>query len=1145
MPNPRVKQAIRALALLVVLCSLQKWSLAGPAVLESARQIPVIADVDVVVAGDSSAAVLAAVEAARAGARVFLATSRPYLGQDLCGTYRLWLKPGEEIPPLFTPEDFRPAPNTCPFTCQASLPADAQHPDSTEKPRLTDGRYNSARADSVQYNGDVSLVADLGTEQAVETAVLRVYQRNGDFEVASVQAFTSPDGKTWKEWPPVPNPQLGKGSFEEEALPLTVHLATPTRYVRLDVHKTSQAGRVLLGELTLSGAEGKTSAPPTPMRVKRVFDQALLDAGVQFLFGSYATELLTDAAGHPSGIVIVNTTGRQAIRAKVVVDATPRAWLTRLARARFRYATSRDLLCERVVVGGEIHKGDAAIRSGQMLPSPVLAPGGKAVQAVQYALRLSLPDDSFASYAEAEQRARDLTWDAGQLDASEILFFVPPDSMVGVQTQKGPWPGWNQVPLDAFRPAGTQHLYVLNGCADVAREAAPQMLRPTEWMRLGGRLGTEAARDAATRPAPQEAWLPGNATKPIAQGEVRENLTPLRSDPDSKTILSEERPLPVLGQYDVVVVGGGTGGAPAAIAAARSGAHTLVVEYLNGLGGVGTLGLISRYCYGNRVGFTAEVDDGVVRLTGTGAGVKKEDWNVECKMEWFRSEIRKAGGEIWFGALACGAFVRDNKVTGVVVATPQGRGVVLAKAVVDASGSALVAAAAGAPCVYNDGTDIAVQGTGLPPRPLGGRYQNTDYTFVDDSDVLNIWQSFVAGRVKFEKEYDMGQLVDTRERRQIQGEFCISPLDIYVGRTYPDTIVVSRSNFDTHGFTIHPLFMIRPPDHESMDADVPYRSLLPRGIDGVLVTGLGISAHRDSMPVLRMQPDIQNQGYAAGLAAAMAARQNKGVKAIDVKALQQQLVKKGNLPERVLTDTDPYPLPAEKIAEAVATLPDHYKGIERVLMQPDAALPALREAFRKATARDTQSLYAHLLGLLGDPTPAEFLRKAVTESTWDKGWNFKGMGQFGASLSPLDCTLIGLGRTKDNQALKPILDKVAQLGPEHEFSHFRAVALALEGLGAPVAAAQPLADLLRKPGIRGHAHATIGAALQNQPADPEDTTTRNLSLRELELARVLYRCGDSDGLAEKILQEYAHDLRGHYARYARAVLQSRKSGEGK
>jgi succinate dehydrogenase/fumarate reductase flavoprotein subunit len=60
----------------------------------------------------------------------------------------------------------------------------------------------------------------------------------------------------------------------------------------------------------------------------------------------------------------------------------------------------------------------------------------------------------------------------------------------------------------------------------------------------------------------------------------------------------------VLGEYDVVVVGGGTGGAPAAIGAGRQGAKTLLLEYLHGLGGVGTIGYISSYYHGNKVGFT-------------------------------------------------------------------------------------------------------------------------------------------------------------------------------------------------------------------------------------------------------------------------------------------------------------------------------------------------------------------------------------------------------------------------------------------------------------------------------------------------------------------------------------------------------------
>ena len=63
---------------------------------ESARDIPLTYDVDVVVVGGSSAGVAAAVEAAESGAKVFLAAPRPYLGEDLCATYRLWLEEGEE-----------------------------------------------------------------------------------------------------------------------------------------------------------------------------------------------------------------------------------------------------------------------------------------------------------------------------------------------------------------------------------------------------------------------------------------------------------------------------------------------------------------------------------------------------------------------------------------------------------------------------------------------------------------------------------------------------------------------------------------------------------------------------------------------------------------------------------------------------------------------------------------------------------------------------------------------------------------------------------------------------------------------------------------------------------------------------------------
>ena len=47
-------------------------------------------------------------------------------------------------------------------------------------------------------------------------------------------------------------------------------------------------------------------------------------------------------------------------------------------------------------------------------------------------------------------------------------------------------------------------------------------------------------------------------------------------------------------------------------------------------------------------------------------------------------------------------------------------------------------------------------------------------------------------------------------------------------------------------------------------------------------------------------------------------------------------------------------------------------------------------------------IYAHILGMLGDPTGAKTLADVVKSRDWDKGWNYTGMGQFGMSMSELD-----------------------------------------------------------------------------------------------------------------------------------------------
>jgi hypothetical protein len=75
--------------------------------------------------------------------------------------------------------------------------------------------------------------------------------------------------------------------------------------------------------------------------------------------------------------------------------------------------------------------------------------------------------------------------------------------------------------------------------------------------------------------------------------------------------------------------------------------------------------------------------------------------------------------------------------------------------------------------------------------------------------------------------------------------------------------------------------------------------------------------------------------------------------------------------------------------------------------------------------------------------------------------------------------------------------------------------------------------------MMGHADTDIKWMAKNVPSSSTETETRNVSLRELVLARALYKCGDYEGLGAKILGEYKQDYRGYYSRHAAAILSGR------
>lgn len=887
--------------------------------------------------------------------------------------------------------------------------------------------------------------------------------------------------------------------------------------------------------------------PPTPLQIKGTLAKAALEAGVTPLLESFVTEVLRDENGALAGVVIGNRSGRQAIVAKVIIDATPRASVARIAGATFAAYPAGPQRFVRRVMGGEAPAG------AKVMPTRTvgaIAWEGKTHQVYEYALELPMADGSVRSFAAADQMARDLTWREGQAFGAEVLWQVPPDAMEGEQRSTGV-----EVEIGALRPRGMGRLLVLGGCADVSREVAEKVMAPVASMRLGEWVGLAAAEEAKGIALSGSVAVGSREEGRAAVGlDTREMLGgfPGQAAP-GRFAEAGERALPVLGTYDVVVVGGGTAGASAAIGAARQGAKVLVIEYLPLVGGTGTVGMIARNWYGNVCGFTAEVDDAVADPpAGKEVWQQMHGWNIQRKAEWLRKQMRAAGVEIWLGCMTCGAVMEGSTVRGAIALTPAGRGAVLGKVVIDATGNADLAAAAGVPCRFMGDGNFAVQGAGLSARAPGQAYNNSDWTFVNDSDAIDRTRAHLVATGKFKASFDMSPLIASRERRSIVGEYTLTAVDVTRGRKFVDVMAEPLSNFDSHGYTIDPLCRLAfPTVSELVPAAVPLRCMLPPGIDGMLVIGIGISAHRDALPIVRMQPDVQNAGYAAGVAAAMAARAGVAVRKVDIKAVQKHLVEKGCIKAESIPQADTPKARAQEVRQAVAVLAaaqvlDGFEVMKAFAVILDAerevSVPILREAHAAATRAEVKVALAEALAVLGDGSGRETLLAALAGAReWDKGWEFQGMGNHGAGYSRLDSIMLCLANLREQRATPLIAQKLPALGTPREFSHYRCAAMALEQLADPRAAAA-LAELLRQPGMSGHATPGVAVALANPPApeaqwrDQNERHHRERTLRELLLAKALYACGDCEGMGRRILEAYAEDVHGVYRVHAREAL---------
>ena len=163
--------------------------------------------------------------------------------------------------------------------------------------------------------------------------------------------------------------------------------------------------------------------------------------------------------------------------------------------------------------------------------------------------------------------------------------------------------------------------------------------------------------------------------------------------------------MPVVGNYDVVVCGGGPAGFIAAVAAAREGARVALVEQYGFLGGMATMGFVAPLSVFTYNG--AQVIGGIPwefigRLEAMGGGLVEHPLgNVAFDPELYKLCVQRmvleAGVELYLHSYFSGCRMDGNRVTHVFIENKNGTEALAARVFIDATGDADLAAAAGVP----------------------------------------------------------------------------------------------------------------------------------------------------------------------------------------------------------------------------------------------------------------------------------------------------------------------------------------------------------------------------------------------------------------------------------------------------------------
>lgn len=230
---------------------------------------------------------------------------------------------------------------------------------------------------------------------------------------------------------------------------------------------------------------------------------------------------------------------------------------------------------------------------------------------------------------------------------------------------------------------------------------------------------------------------------------------------DGKITLAGEQ-IEVIGEYDVVVVGGGMAGVGAAVAAGKQGARVMIVENTSALGGIATMGLVNiPLDFVSGVG--AEFFDEMNKING----LRARNSDPEKHKLVFDRLVKKYGCDVLLVTPLVDTIVDGNEVKGIVVHTKKGKRAILGKAFVDASGDSDLVYFAGGETMTGRESDGMSMGCSLE-FVLGGvdfdKYYESDLNQNDPKWYKFIPEQLALGNLPYEIDNHLNWLTHIPDR---------------------------------------------------------------------------------------------------------------------------------------------------------------------------------------------------------------------------------------------------------------------------------------------------------------------------------------------------------------------------------------------